>query len=101
MKLQKWNRELHKYEPYEIPNTWNIGGYRADMNDIVNCAHCGKRVRYGDCYSSLEIHNDIGLSYAVCKECYFNGELLREFEAKEVTDGVYYDDKGNLLAIIK
>lgn len=68
--MQKYNRELHKYEEYKIPKEWRCPLYSEDMDEVVNCAQCGKEVLYGDCYTSMEVHNHIGLGYGVCPDCY-------------------------------
>ncbi len=68
--LNKWNYQKHQYEPYNIPDNWNCTTYCDDMDEIVNCPHCGKKIKYGDSYTSLEIHTDIGFGYAVCEKCY-------------------------------
>lgn len=70
MILQKWNWDKREYEDCEIPDDWNCKVYSEDMDEIVNCAHCGKKIRFGDCYTSMEIHNKAGWGYAVCKDCY-------------------------------
>lgn len=70
MKLRKWNYETHEYEPIEVPDEWNIPLYPDDMEEIVNCPHCGKELPYGETYTSKEIHNWVGLGYGVCEECY-------------------------------
>ncbi len=70
MQLNKWNVRLHKYEPYEIPDEWNCPMYSSDMEEIVNCPHCGKKLLFGETYTSKEIHNGIGLGYGVCEKCY-------------------------------
>ena len=70
MKLRKWNYETHEYDPIEVPDEWNISLYTDDMEEIVNCPHCGKELPYGETYTSKEIHNWVGLGYGVCEECY-------------------------------
>lgn len=70
MILEKWNYDKHKYEPYNVPDEWNVKTYSDNMNEIVNCPHCGKEVIFGDTYTSHEIHTKIGLGYLVCEECY-------------------------------
>ena len=40
------------------------------MEEFVNCAECGNRIKYGQCYTSMKIHNNDGLGYPVCYECY-------------------------------
>lgn len=70
MVLGKWNYETHDYDPYKIPDEWNVPLITDDMEEIVNCPHCGKELKYGDTYTSKEIHNYIGLGFGVCSECY-------------------------------
>ena len=79
MVTKKWNCKLRKYERYEIPKEWNVALYEDDMNTIVNCACCGRLVRYGDCYTSKHIHNSAGFGYAVWEKCY-EGEWKEENE---------------------
>lgn len=69
MILKKYNYIIHEYEDYKIPDDWNVP-LLTDLEDIVNCPHCGKRLNYGDTYTSLEIHSDYGLGYGVCSNCY-------------------------------
>ena len=70
MTLSKWNNEKRIYEPYEVPNDWNVITYSSDMNEMVNCPHCGKRLTFGDCYTSREFYRN-GFGYAVCEDCYY------------------------------
>lgn len=72
MLLRRWNCETHTYTPYEIADNkaLNIKLYSEDMDEIVNCPHCLKEVKYGNTYTSLEFHNDLGLGFSVCEECY-------------------------------
>lgn len=80
MILQKWNYQTYKYEPYKVPDRWNCKEYSADMHEVVNCPHCGKRLLYGNTYTSMEIHNYFGVGYGVCGECYHE-EWQRRKEA--------------------
>ena len=82
-KAQKWNPTAHKYEPYEIPDNWIVPLYTADMNMIVNCAACGKKIKYGDGYNSRLIHNSIGLAYTVCNDCMEKENDSRRNEGRE------------------
>lgn len=72
----KWNAFVHKYEEYEVPDDWNCKSYSNNMDEVVNCAKCGRKMLYGDSYTSLEIHTDMGFGYAVCSRCY-QGEMKR------------------------
>lgn len=68
MTMQRWNNKKGEYEPYE-----------EDMNEIVNCVCRGKEIRFGECCTSMEIHDMWGFGYAVCLECY-QKEIERRFE---------------------
>lgn len=70
MILRKWNYKTHKYEPYEISDNWNCKTYSIDMEEVINCPHCGRKLKFGDSYTSLEIHTDMGFGYGVCEKCY-------------------------------
>ena len=70
LKVQKWNFKTREYEPYEVPDNWNIKTFSLDMDEIVNCPHCGREFTFGDSYTSRQIHTTHGMGYAVCAECY-------------------------------
>ena len=77
--LQRWDYENQAYEPYEVPDDWNVKSYSRDMDEIVNCPHCGRKVNFGSCYTSREMYTPGGLGYAVCGECY-DLEMIKEVE---------------------
>ena len=81
MIAQKWDYESRTYHPYTIPAGWRItaGGY--GLNEICQCAQCGKKLPFGDCYTSREIHTRMGMGFAVCEQCY-EQEWERERKAK-------------------
>ena len=68
--MRKWNFNTREYEPYSVPTDWNCKTYSVDMDEIVNCPHCGRQVTFGECYTSRQIHTKHGFGYAVCEECY-------------------------------
>lgn len=68
--LNRWNYETQEYDPYGVPDDWNVKSYSDDMDEIVNCPHCGRKVTFGSCYTSKEIHTAGGFGYAVCESCY-------------------------------
>lgn len=41
--LRRWNYDEQVYEPYEVPDNWNVKSYSEDMDEIVNCPHCGQK----------------------------------------------------------
>ena len=80
--LNRWNYDKRIYEPYEVPDNWNVKSFAVDMDEIVNCPHCGQKVTFGNCYTSREIHTPSGFGYAVCENCY-NTERALENESGE------------------
>lgn len=68
--MNKWNFKTREYEPYSVPADWNCKTFSVDMDEIVNCPYCGREVRFGDCYTSRQIHTRYGMGFAVCEECY-------------------------------
>ena len=79
MKVQKWNYKKHNYETYELPEGSMMYSY--DMDRKVACAQCGKEIPFGESYTSWEVHNIIGLGYAVCENCY-KQEWRRKIDAE-------------------
>lgn len=69
MKAGKWNHKTREYDYYETPEEWHTPLYTDNMEEIVNCAQCGREIAYGDCYTSREIHNGYGFGYPVCEDC--------------------------------
>ena len=82
--IKKCDYSSHSYFSIAITSRepLNIKTYSEDMNEIVNCCQCLKPIRYGDTYTSKEVHTKIGFGYAVCQECY-----EEEWERKK-----YYED---------
>ena len=68
--MRKWNPKTHKYEPYEIPSHWFTPVYSYDMDVVVNCAQCGKKLPYWESHVSRQIHNSLDLGYPVCPTCH-------------------------------
>ena len=67
---RKWNEKTRAYEPYTVPDEWNLLTYANDMDEPCNCAQCGKPMRYGDGYTSMQVHTPVGFGYMVCESCY-------------------------------
>lgn len=67
--LQKWNFKTHEYEPFKSPAVV-LSLYSEDMLAATDCANCGKRMTYGEGYTSRTIHNHVGFGYPVCQGCY-------------------------------
>lgn len=70
MILNKWNYKRHIYEDYQVPDEWNVKTYGDGMEEIINCCQCGKKIKFKDSYTSLEVHTEIGFGYSVCEDCY-------------------------------
>lgn len=69
MKLaEKKNRELDVYEICYIPDGAVLS--QSNMDELVVCAQCGRPLRYGDSYCSMEIFSGGGFGYAVCDSCH-------------------------------
>ena len=90
--IGKWNFWTHEYESVTIPNDWVIAQIRPSLDDLINCAACGTKIKYGDAYGSRVLHDDLGLSYCICDKCYTNEvrverkyrEQMREQEGVQV-----------------
>ena len=69
MLLRRWNYKKREYGPYEVPDDWNVKTYSNDMDEIINCANCGRKIPFGYGYTSREIHTQLGMGFSVCEEC--------------------------------
>ncbi|WP_018659892.1 hypothetical protein [Allofustis seminis] len=58
-----------KYERYELPD--GAAFYSRDMDKVCSCAWCGKKLKFGDTYTSRRIHTEQGFGYGVCEKCYY------------------------------
>lgn len=67
--IQKWDPVKRKYEPYQPPAGY-ITLFETDMDKPISCAGCGKRITFGEGYSSMQIHNAMGMGYSVCWDCH-------------------------------
>ena len=68
MLAKKWNFSKVEYEDYELPE--GASTFSKDMDEIVSCARCGKRLSFGDTYTSRQIQTQGGFGYGVCEKCY-------------------------------
>lgn len=75
--MMKWNFITHKYENYSVPSNWHTP-LIAEMDEIINCAGCGKEIVYGYSYVSMAIHNEIGFGYPICESC-----MRKELETRK------------------
>lgn len=65
----KYIEKTGLYEPYVLPDGAIL--FETDMNKIVSCCSCGKKIKYGKSYTSRHIHNQMGIGYAECEDCYY------------------------------
>lgn len=70
MKMFIWNFEKQDYEPYTVPKAWIVKTFSIDMDAVINCASCGRELKYGRSYTSRKIHTKGGFGFMVCKDCY-------------------------------
>lgn len=68
--LRRFNPFTKEYDLHTVPLDWKVIIYHDNLDININCASCGKELRYGDSFTSLEIHNKLGMGYCVCEECY-------------------------------
>ena len=71
MTIKKWNPDAKEYEPHEVPDDWKLPLYSNNMDELINCVHCGKTITFGDGYTSQRYHTDSGYGYYECNACYF------------------------------
>lgn len=56
-----------------------------DMEKVVNCAECGKPMKYGESFTSQRIYDSAGLfGYAVGRECHESGLKDRIDHEREI-----------------
>ena len=83
--MKKWNYQTHRYDDYTVPEDWKVSMYETDMEKEINCAECGKPMKYGESLTSQRIFGDSGVfGYAVCRECHESG-LKERISMKTVT----------------
>ena len=75
--MKKYNYETKKYEEYNVPTNWRVGLYSKDLEELTDCTKCGTPMKYSQKYRSLEVTDDNGHEYAVCKKC-FKEEWVRQ-----------------------
>ena len=68
--MQRWDYKRQRYVPYKVPAEWNVPLVCFDMEEDVNCAACGRAIKYGDGFTSREIHTAHGIGYTVCRKCH-------------------------------
>lgn len=80
MTVSRWDWEKERYNTEIIPDDRKISLYSDDMDKQIQCVTCGTWVRFGDTYTSMEIHNFMGFGFMVCEECH-GREMVRRYGA--------------------
>ena len=68
MKCKKWISQKHQYEECEISDNCSL--FEVDMDKEIDCCSCGKKIKFGDGFTSRVYHNNFGFGYVECEECY-------------------------------
>lgn len=72
--MKKRNFQTHRYEDYSVPEDWKVSMYEKDEEKKINCAECGKPIKFCESFTSQRIYDDAGLfGYAVCWNCHESG----------------------------
>lgn len=79
--LMRWDYKKHQYKKILRDSKWLYKTFSFSDKTKVNCCNCNKCIQFGDSYTSLEYHNDLGIGYAICDRCY-NKELERRKKYK-------------------
>lgn len=67
--MLKYDFKTNQYYEYSTPDDWYVTCRDEELDTLINCANCGKRITYGEGYTSRKIHNSIGFGYVVCQAC--------------------------------
>ena len=73
--LYKYSPSEKKLEPYEVPEDWKCVFNLSNMDELINCAECGKSIRYSDAHTSNLIQDKNGNRYCICGHCKFEEDL--------------------------
>ena len=70
--VRRYSYKTHCYEkPEELPKNWHTPLIADSMNEIINCACCGKELKFGNSFTSMIICDMSGaFGFPVCEECY-------------------------------
>jgi hypothetical protein len=78
-----WDPVEHQYHPEIVPEGMIVKTFSEDMDDVINCAHCHRRMAYGDGYCSHIYQAKHGFGYSVCGQCY-QDEMQAELSARKL-----------------
>lgn len=79
MKAQRFDMNIMDFVPYEIPEGYKSVTYETNMKQLINCASCGRQMRYGDSYRSWRYVDCYHVPYSICNECRLGEQESREY----------------------
>ncbi len=103
----KYDFETDKEVQYFLPEGTSCHeALSADTK--VSCAHCGRKVKFGDTYTSRQIFNYSKFGYSVCVDCYIKEiyEIKKQIEKRHninntsVADYIRIADDEKLIDIL-
>lgn len=69
MKAKYWDESTCSYLPVKVPDGCTT--YEVDKESMVTCPGCGRRVMYGNCFTSKRFYTSDGLwAFSVCPVCH-------------------------------
>ena len=72
--MKKRNFQTHRFEDYTVQEDWKVSMYEKDAEKQINCAECGKPIKFCESFTSRRIYDDMGMfGYAVCYDCHISG----------------------------
>lgn len=67
---KRWNPYHGKCRPYVLPeDKLKCSLLEERMDKVIACAGCGKPIKFGESFTSLEIHTESGFGFMVCPMC--------------------------------
>lgn len=81
-KALKWNFKSREYEPYELPDGATSSEW-CQMNEKITCAECGKKILYGNGYTSRKIHTVSGMGIWFVKNALIKNGTKKKDKGKE------------------
>lgn len=70
-RISRWNSIKKIDEPYDVPEGWYVSVYESDMEKEINCVNCGRKIKFGEGYTSRRYMTEGGFGFSECEECYF------------------------------
>lgn len=68
MPVSKYNPATGLSVQYQVPKGAKL--FTDNLDEIIACADCGKKIRAADTFTSRTILTDLGFGFMVCPQCY-------------------------------